>query len=145
MEIGHGFEIERVFEQIENSEVITIFFPRLGQALVCDLRYKKGDIPFIKVMPMVNTISSRAKVLRRARPSYPRIQEILSIPWVGYVETIKSSGLLKQLILRIKKTDSNQAVNSTKEAYKQLLYIQQQDLIQLLSGDRYDTVWTRQR
>ena len=94
---------------------------------------------------MVKSISSRAKVLRRARPSYPRIQEILCIPWVGYVETIKSAGLLKQLILRIKKTDSSEAVNSAKEAYKQLLYIQQQDLIQLLSGDRYDTVWTRQR
>ena len=64
MEVGYGEEINEVFKYIKNSEVITVFFPKLGRSLVMDLRTTSDLGPMIKIMPMTNSISERIETIK---------------------------------------------------------------------------------
>tara|TARA_Y100000588_G_C13944380_1_gene791476 strand:+ start:359 stop:799 length:441 start_codon:yes stop_codon:yes gene_type:complete len=141
LEVGYGEEIGEVFKYIKNASVITVFFPKLGRSLVFDLRIKEGYDPLIKIMPMANSVSERIDTLKELRPEFPKIQEIVLIPWVGYVDAIRSSGLWDHLLLEIKKINSNQAILNANNSFDELLEIQQEDLLELLFGDKYETVW----
>ena len=68
MEVGYGEEINEVFKYIKNSDVITVFFPKLGRSLVMDLRTTSDLGPMIKIMPMTNSISERIETLKK--PSF---------------------------------------------------------------------------
>ena len=144
MEVGYGEEINEVFKYIKNSEVITVFFPKLGRSLVMDLRTTSASGPMIKIMPMTNSISERIETIKNLRPSFPKAKEIVVVPWVGYVQVLKSSGLWKHLLDEIVKLKNQTAINDVIKAYKELVFIQEEDLLEMLFGDKYETIWESQ-
>ena len=144
MEVGYGEEINEVFKYIKNSDVITVFFPKLGRSLVMDLRTTSDLGPMIKIMPMTNSISERIETLKNLRPTFPKAKEIVVVPWVGYVQVLKSSGLWNHLLDEIVKLKNQTAINDAIKAYKELVFIQEEDLHEMLFGDKYETIWESQ-
>lgn len=143
MDFGYGDGVEGVFKFIENAEVMAVFFPKFGQSVVIDVREKAGEPPLVRVVPMARSISDRLRTIKRMRPALPRPQDILAVPWVGYVGALKSSGLWGKVVARIEATGYPEAVEAADRAFDELIRMERRELAQLIMGEQYATLWAR--
>lgn len=143
MDFGYGTGVDGVFKFIDNAEVIAVFFPKFGQSVVIDVRAKEGEPPLVRVMPMARSIADRLRTIKRMRPALPRPQDILAIPWVGYVGALKSSGLWGKVVARIEATGYPEAVEASERAFDELIRLERRELAQLIMGEQYETLWAR--
>ena len=143
MDFGYGSGVDGVFKFVENAEVMAVFFPKFGQSVVIDVRAKEGEPPLVKVMPMARSIADRLRTIKRMRPALPRPQDILAIPWVGYVGALKSSGLWGKVVARIEATCYPEAVEASERAFDELIRLERRELAQLIMGEQYETLWAR--
>jgi hypothetical protein len=77
------------------------------------------------------------------RPDLPRPQDIIAIPWVGYVEAMKTSGLWEKVVARIEESGFPDAVAAAEVAFKELVRLERRELAQLIMGEQYETLWAR--
>lgn len=128
MDFGYGNGVGGVFKFVENAEVMAVFFPKFGQSVVIDVRAKEGEAPLVKVMPMARSIADRLRTIKRMRPALPRPQDILAIPWVGYVGALKTSGLWAKVVARIEATGFPEAVEASDRAFDELIRMERREL-----------------
>ena len=145
MDFGYGNGVDGVFKFVENAEVMAVFFPKFGQSVVIDVRAKEGEPPLVKVVPMARSIADRLRTIKRMRPALPRPQDILAVPWVGYVGALKTSGLWGKVVARIEATGYAEAVEELEKAFDELIRLERRELAQLIVGEQYETLWARQR
>ena len=145
MDFGYGNGVDSVFKFVENAEVMAVFFPKFGQSIVIDVRPKEGEPPLVKVVPMARSIADRLRTIKRMRPALPRPQDILAVPWVGYVGALKTSGLWAKIVARIEATGYAEAVEESEKAFDELIRLERRELAQLIGGEQYETLWARQR
>ena len=145
MDFGYGNGVDGVFKFVENAEVMAVFFPKFGQSIVIDVRAKEGEPPLVKVVPMARSIADRLRTIKRMRPALPRPQDILAVPWVGYVGALKTSGLWAKIVARIEATGYAEAVEESEKAFDELIRLERRELAQLIMGEQYETLWARQR
>ena len=143
MDFGDRSGTDGINEYIDNAEVFSIFFPKLGESIVIDLRHEPGDAPLVKVMPMVRSASERVRTIRRLRPRYPRPSNIVAVPWLGYVGTVRASGLWGRIRGRLEAAGSATALRAADSAVHEVEMMERQDLARLIRGDRCETLWTR--
>ena len=145
MDFGYGNGVDSVFKFVENAEVMAVFFPKFGQSIVIDVRAKEGEPPLVKVVPMARSIADRLRTIKRMRPALPRPQDILAVPWRGYVGALKTSGLWAKIVARIEATGYAEAVEESEKAFDELIRLERRELAQLIGGEQYETLWARQR
>ncbi|MDP6668157.1 MAG: hypothetical protein QF357_12310 [Dehalococcoidia bacterium] len=143
MDFGYGDGVEGVFKFIDRAEVMAVFFPKFGQSVVIDVRPKEGDPPLVRVVPMARSIADRLRSIKRMRPGLPRPQDIIAIPWVGYVDALKSSGLWARVVGRIEGTGYPEAIETAEKAFDELVRMERRELAQLIMGEQYETLWAR--
>ena len=143
LDFGYGNCVDGVFKFISNAEVMAIFFPKFGQSVVVDIRPKDGIPPLVRVVPMTRSIADRLRTIKRMRPDLPRPQDIIAIPWVGYVEAMKTSGLWGKVVARIEESGFADAITASEVAFTELLRLERRELAQLIMGDQYETLWAR--
>ena len=143
MDFGFGSGVDGVFKFIENAEVMAVFFPKFGQSVVVDVRPKEGEPPLVRVVPMARSIADRLRTIKRMRPGLPRPQDIIAVPWVGYVEAMKTSGLWGKVVDRIEDSGYASAVEDAEKAFNELVRLERRELAQLIMGDQYETLWAR--
>jgi len=135
--------VDGVFKFISNAEVMAVFFPKFGQSIVVDVRPKEGITPLVRVVPMARSIADRLRTIKRMRPDLPRPQDIIAVPWVGYVEAMKTSGLWGKIVSRIEETGYADALEAADRAFEELTRMERRELAQLIMGDQYETLWAR--
>jgi hypothetical protein len=143
LDFGYGSGVDGVFKFIENAEVMAVFFPKFGQSVVIDVRPKEGEPPLVRVVPMARSIADRLRTIKRMRPGLPRPQDIIAVPWVGYVEAMKTSGLWGKVVDRIEDSGYAEAVEDAEKAFNELVRLERRELAQLIMGDQYETLWAR--
>lgn len=135
--------LEAVFQHIGKSETFSIAFPTLRKALVVDMRTNGEDGPFIRVMPMARSAADRLRTLKRMRPALPRAAEILVVPWPSFVDGLVRAGIWEKLQERIAASGSLSALDALDKALEELRTLESQEFGALLTGDRYETLWSR--
>ena len=143
LDFGYGSGVDGVFKFISNADVMAVFFPKFGQSVVIDIRVKDGEPPLIKVVPMAHSIADRLRSIKRMRPGLPRPQDIVAVPWVGYVEAIKTSGLWDKIADRIEQSGYVEALDKFEQSFDELVGMERRELAQLIMGDHYETLWAR--
>jgi hypothetical protein len=143
LDSGYGDSVDGVFKFIENADVLAVFFPKFGQSIVVDVRPKEGEPPLVRVVPMARSIADRLRTIKRMRPALPRPQDIVAIPWVGYVDAMKTSGLWGKVLGRIEQTSFPAALEDAENAFNELVRMERRELAQLIMGDQYETLWAR--
>lgn len=144
MDFGYGDRVDGVFRFIENAEVMAVFFPKFGQSVVVDVREKNDEPPLVRVVPMAQSIAERLRTIKRMRPGLPRPQDIVAVPWVGYVDALKSSGLWGRVVARVEATGNAEAIDATGKVFEELLHIERLELAQVIIGEQYETLWSRE-
>mgnify|MGYP006219826135 FL=1 len=122
---------------------MAVFFPKFGQSVVIDVRPKEGEAPLVRVVPMARSIADRLRSIKRMRPALPRPQDIIAVPWVGYVDAMKTSGLWAKVVARIEDSDFPEAVEAAERAFNELVRMERRELAQLIMGEQYETLWAR--
>ena len=143
MDFGYGNGVDGVFKFISNADVMAVFFPKFGQSVVIDVRHKEGEPALVRVVPMARSIADRLRTIKRMRPALPRPQDIIAVPWVGYVEAMQTSGLWGKIIVRIEDSGYTDALEDADKAFEELVRMERRELAQLIMGEQYETLWAR--
>jgi len=124
---------------------MTIFFPVLGKVLLVDTRHNDDDTPLVKIVPMVTSIEERVKSLQRIRPKYGRPDSVTAIPWLRYVRSLETSGVLDHLIYRLVALGGLEIGEACEKAYRELLEVERKETAAAVCGEGYQTIWQRCR
>jgi hypothetical protein len=143
LDFGYGSGVDGVFKFISKAEVMAVFFPKFGQSIVIDIRPKEDVQPLVRVVPMTRSIADRLRTIKRMRPELPRPQDIIAIPWIGYVDAMKTSGLWAKILGRIEGSGFSEATAAAEKAFDELIRMERRELAQLIMGEQYETLWTR--
>ena len=71
MDEDFAYDVDQVMENIDEAEVLSVFFPRLRKALVIDARRNDTNGAMVRLMPMVKSPQERLRSVWRLRPGLP--------------------------------------------------------------------------
>ena len=142
MEGNFLFEMDEVFRNIQNAEVMSIFFPALRKALVVDTRFNETDGPLVRLLPMAGSPQERLRSIRRLRPGFPRLQNLTLIPWQRYVDSLVRTGVWAQIEDRIKESGDTKAIEACGAALSELRHLERRELRAVIVGEGYQTIWS---
>src|SRR3954464_5020774 len=87
----------QVLANIEEAEVLTIFFPLMRQALVVDARHTPDVGPLLTVAPQVASMAERIAWVSDRRPQLGRPEFIMAIPWLKSVRSLAEHGVMERI------------------------------------------------
>jgi len=136
------FEIDEVLRNVQEAEVMSIFFPSFRRALIIDTRSNTDDGPMVRLMPMASSPQDRVRSIRKLRPGFPRLQNLTLIPWQRYVDSLVNLGVWEKIVKRIEESGDPKAIQACDAALTELRRLERQELVAAISGDNYQTIWS---
>ena len=143
--LGGGYEIElgAVTANIDEAEVVSLYFPLLRKTLLIDTRTGPESGPLACVVDMVNTSQERMRALRRMRPQFARPGSITMIPWLQRVESLCSLGVWEHLERRLESAGGAGAVRAATACLDELRAYERREFCRAITGEQYQTLWGR--
>jgi hypothetical protein len=142
MEGNFLFEIDEVLRNVQEAEVMSIFFPSFRRALIVDTRSNADDGPMVRLMPMASSPQDRVRSIRKLRPGFPRLQNLTLIPWQRYVESLVNLGVWEKIVTRIEASRDGKAIQACEAALTELRRLEREELVAAISGENYQTIWS---
>jgi len=142
MEGNFLFEIDEVLRNVQEAQVMSIFFPSFRRALIIDTRSNADDGPMVRLMPMASSPQDRVRSIRKLRPGFPRLQNLTLIPWQRYVDSLVNLGVWEKIVKRIEESEDPKAIQACDAALTELRRLERQELVAAISGDNYQTIWS---
>ena len=137
-----GNDLDEIARNIDDAEVISIFFPTLRRSVVIDTRTNEHDGAMVRLMPMVASPQERLRSLRRLRPSFPRVQNLALIPWLRYVESLLKLGVWPRVVSRLESAGQDAAAAECGEILKELQAVEKAEMASAVRGENYHTIWS---
>lgn len=136
--------LNQVLAGINEAEVITIFFPLLRRALVVDTRHDDTTLHMVSVLPQVNSMEERIAGIERLRPRFGKIRNIIGIPWLKSVNSLKEQGVIEQITRRLIEADmpAFQANQEVDKALRDLRWVEHRSFVAMVRGEGYKTLWS---
>lgn len=135
-------DLEELFNDIDNAEVVSISFPTFDKSAVFDMRSNESEGPMLRLMPIVSSPRERIRSVRRLRPDFPRASGLTVIPWHGYVDTLVQTGIWGRLVDRFAKSGRRDAPDVCDAVLKKLRQFEKAEMTAAILGDNYHTIWT---
>ena len=98
---GSDLDLEAAIQNIEEAEVVCLYFPAFNQTLLLDARTTPNVRPLIAVVPTAHSPADRIYSLRRLRPQLARPESITMIPWSRRVASLMDCGVWTALLARL--------------------------------------------
>ena len=134
---GSDLDLEAAIQNIQEAEVISVYFPTFSQTLLVDARTAPNVRPLMAVVPMTRTPADRIRSLRRLRPQLPRPDSITMIPWGRRVGSLIECGLWQHLLARV------EDVECADECMKRLRALELAEFRDAIIGRAYQSIWSR--
>ena len=135
-------DIEDVIESVESAEVMSLFFPTFGKAVVIDTRSTDTQGPMVRIMPMVASPQERLRSLRRLRPGFPRVRGLTVVPWPRYVDSLVTLGVWDRVVQRFAEAGQDGSVAECEGVLRELRMLEKAELSAVVQGDNYHTLWS---
>jgi hypothetical protein len=129
------WNVRSVLRNMHEAQVISLYFPYLGRALIIDLRCDETEGPLITTDGLVSGPRERLDSLRRLRPRFDMPDNITLSPWIGPVRTLDSSGALADVIARLRRMGRPEAELDLRSAYDTLRNLERGEILSLIRGD----------
>jgi hypothetical protein len=140
---GYEIELEAVTTNIQEAEVVSLYFPLLRKTLLIDTRSGASAGPLVCVVDMVNTSEERMRALRRMRPQFARPGSITLIPWLQRVDSLCSLGVWEHLVRRLESAGGAAAVGHAAGCLDELRAYERREFRRAITGEQYQTLWGR--
>jgi hypothetical protein len=129
------WNVKSVLRNMHEAQVISLFFPYLGKALIVDLRCDEVEGPLITIEGLVSGPEERLESLRKLRPRFELPANVTLAPWLGSVRTLDSSGAIADLTARLERLGHAPLRADLERAYAELLGIEYGEVLALIRGD----------
>ncbi len=134
---GSDLDIAAAIQNIQEAEVICVYFSAFNQTLLVDARTAPNVGPMMAVVPMVRTAADRIRSLRRLRPQLPRPESITMIPWGRRVSSLVDCGLWPPLLARLGDAAGAEACMTRLRA------MELSEFRDAIIGRAYQSIWSR--
>ena len=138
---GRDIDVEAVCQNIDDADVVSLYFPMLRRTLLADLRTNASDGPLVRVVPMVNSSSERLESLRSLRPGFDRPSSITLVPWRRSVRSLRTDGVWDRLVARLEGWPA--ACADAQRCVQELRSLEALEQRQAIVGQHYRTLWGR--
>ena len=143
VENGFRVDINQILIHVEQSQVMSIFFPILGKSLLVDLRHDAEEGPYVAIAPVAPSVENRLHEFESLRPRFGKLENLLAVPWVWRVKSLRDSGVLAILVRRLAEAGGSEASRKCEESYVALLEAERDQQMAVLKGDGFRTIWER--
>ncbi len=137
---------EKIIRALAEAEVMSIFFPWVGKALVVDTRTNAEHGPAVLLDDMVTSPEERLRSIRRLRPYFDTIGQLTLAPWVGSVRSFAERGVMAAIAERLEHMGYPGAAEDATVTFQALRREERRVLLDLIAGDARTTrtMWARQ-
>lgn len=145
MDNAYNISSSKIIRALAEAEVMSIFFPRVGKALIVDTRHDANHGPVVLMDDMVGSAEERLQSVRRLRPEFTEIAQLTLAPWFGSVHAFAEQGIFDAIVERFRVMEYDDAANDAVRAFRALRRHERQVLLDLIAGDAQTTrtLWTR--
>ena len=133
----------RLKAAIENAEVISVFFVRVGHSLIMDLRPDVQSEPVVTVDPMADSPYQRLLSFSTLRPTLALPDEITLAPWTEGVADFQDAGLLDTCLDRCRMAGGDSLATEAAGCYRQLIALERNAMRDMIRGIGMQTLWQR--
>ncbi|MCX6023599.1 MAG: hypothetical protein NTZ05_18065 [Chloroflexi bacterium] len=137
-------DLPEVLKNVQDAEIVSIFFPLLRKVLLVDTRHDDVEGPIVRVAPMVNSVDERIRSLRKMRPRFGRPQSVTLVPWPKYVASVERLGILEALVRRMVLLGYADRVKDFRSAMDELKRLEEAEFVAAVTGENYQTIWERE-
>ena len=137
-------DMEEVIESVEKAEVMSLYFPALGKAVVIDTRSNDTQGPLVSITPMVASPQERLRSLRRLRPGFPELNGLTVVQWTRYVDSLVTLGVWDRIVKRFADSGQDDAVAACGTVLNELRRLENAELAAVVLGHNYHTIWPPQ-
>jgi hypothetical protein len=144
LDSGIELDLERVVQNIDEADVITIYFPLLGKTLILDTRRNEHAGPLVTLVPIAQDSLDRYRSFRRLRPTFPRPNSISMIPWTHRVDSLNRLGIWPRFLERVERIAPDPCssfLDIANECLCELRDLELRELLRAVSGEQYQTLW----
>ena len=143
MEGDFSLDLDEALKNIEIAEVISVYFPMLRKSLLVDIRTSFEETPVIRIVPMASSVEERSRSLKKMRPSLDRPQSITVLPWPKYINSLVDSGIWDMILNKLVDSGDSKLLKRSKLILEELYDLEVKELATVISGDSYQTIWSR--
>src|SRR6476646_7967930 len=109
----------KIIRALAEAEVMSIFFPRVGKALIVDTRHNATHGPVVLIDEMVSSAEERLQSVRKLRPEFTEIAQLTLAPWLGSTDAFTEQGVLEAIIERFQAMGYSDAANEAMNVFQQ--------------------------
>jgi hypothetical protein len=145
MDNAFNLSSTRIIRALAEAEVMSIFFPRVGKALIMDTRHDAENGPAVFLDEMVSSPEERLQSIRRLRPQFRELAQLTLAPWIGSTRSFVDQGVLEAIVERLQALGFPVAADDAMATFRQLRRAEQATMRDLIAGDPQTTrtVWSR--
>ena len=140
---GFEIDIEAIARNVDEAEVVSLYFPLMQKTLLVDTRTAADADPMVRVVEMVSDSTARLRSLRRLRPQLPRPESITLIPWLRRVRSLNETGVWGHLLARLDGCGGPQCVEAAARCLEELEALERAVFRDAIAGDGHHTLWGR--
>lgn len=144
MDARNSFGADRLIQAIERAEVLNVFFPRLGHALILDARSNGSEEPAILIDGMVGSVAARIESFERLRPGLPSPEQLAIAPWFGSVRSFIEAGVYRAIVERWTTICPRAGTSAVDVAMRRLARLERDALRGIVSGQTSRSLWQRE-
>jgi hypothetical protein len=144
MDNGADADLAAITQNIDEADVICVYFPMLGKTLLIDNRCSQHAEPMIRVVPMAEDAHDRLRSLRRLRPELPRPGSLTFIPWHRRIDSLLQLGVWEHVLRRIDAYDEARHYRAVAACcLAELRDLERREVADAIAGPEYRTLWPR--
>ncbi|MCA1669629.1 MAG: hypothetical protein LC793_20015 [Thermomicrobia bacterium] len=145
MDNAYNISSGKIIRALAEAEVMSIFFPRVGKALIVDTRHNADHGPVVLMDDMVSSAKERLQSVRRLRPEFTEIAQLTLAPWLGSTRAFAEQGIFDAIIERFRAMGFHDAAHDAICAFRELRRHERQMMLDLIAGETQTTrtLWSR--
>lgn len=145
MDNAFNISSSKIIRALAEAEVMSIFFPRIGKALIVDTRHDADHGPVVLMDGMVGSAEERLQSVRRLRPEFTEIARLTLAPWFGSIRAFADQGIFDAIIERFRALGFADEAQDAVRLFRELRRHERQVMLDLISGDAQTTrtMWAR--
>lgn len=145
MDNAYNISSTKIINALGEAEVMSIFFPRVGKALIVDTRHNAEHGPVMLIDEMVGSADERLQSVRRLRPEFTELAQLTLAPWMGSTRAFAEQGILDAIVARFHAMGFHDAADEALIVFQRLCRHEMHVMRDLIGGDAQTThtIWAR--
>ena len=136
-------DVDEIIRTLRTADVVTMRFHLFDKRLLIDNRTNEIDGPMVRLVERAGSAEERFRSLRRLRPRFRLPERLTAIWWPKYVDTLETSGIWQALVQRMAESGFPDSVRDCQRVLAELRELERQEIRNAITGESYQTRWSR--